>query len=196
VPQTDRSAGESRGLAFPFREEIRLGYASAKSYSSPSKMRRKLPGPSLGHKTDCDTPSVPMQSPSRGSSGPPCKPTTPYRCCGSITGRWWIGRRWRSTGPFGPKIYSSRSGTCCPCQRIWLSSWPRGNPPHTDTWMPLSNERRKRRLLMHATLSVWRKANRLPPRRADRMRSSGNLGMVDQTAASVWRLLSSNRSDR
>ena len=45
-----------------------------------------------------------------GSSGQPCKPTTPCKCCGGITGKWWTGRQRRGTGRFAPKIYSSRSG--------------------------------------------------------------------------------------
>src|SRR6516162_4221497 len=35
------------------------------------------------------------------------KPTTPCKCCASITGKWWTGRRRRGTGPSAPKIYSS-----------------------------------------------------------------------------------------
>ena len=41
-------------------------------------------------------------------NGPPPRPTTPCKCCASITGKWWTGRRRRGTGPFGPKIYSSQ----------------------------------------------------------------------------------------
>jgi len=38
------------------------------------------------------------------------KPTTPCKCCASITGRWWTGGRRRGTGTLAPKIHSSRSG--------------------------------------------------------------------------------------
>src|SRR6516225_12249252 len=38
------------------------------------------------------------------------KPTTPCKCCASITGRWWTRGGWRGTGTLAPKIHSSRSG--------------------------------------------------------------------------------------
>jgi len=40
-------------------------------------------------------------------NGPPPRPTTPWLCSGSITGRWWTGRRRRGTGRLAPKICPS-----------------------------------------------------------------------------------------
>jgi hypothetical protein len=38
------------------------------------------------------------------------KPTTPCKCCTSITGRWWIWRRRRGTGRSAPRVYCRALG--------------------------------------------------------------------------------------
>jgi integrase len=59
-----------------------------------------------GHRTGCGTRSAPTPSPLKGSSGLPPRPTTPWLCSGSITGKWSTRKRQSGTGIFVPKIYS------------------------------------------------------------------------------------------
>ena len=52
------------------------------------------------------------------------KPTTPCKCCGSITGRWWTGRLLRGTGRFCPLT--------CIAHKPWKRWFARDGEPVED----------------------------------------------------------------
>src|SRR6516165_12549994 len=93
------------------RKSRLLRHAGAQEFIffEPSLIRSKYARSSSGPCADL-APATPAhrQAASRVAVGSE-RPTTPCKCYGSITGRWWTGRRRRGTGTLAPKIYSSRS---------------------------------------------------------------------------------------
>src|SRR4029077_13649031 len=58
------------------------------------------------------------------------KPTTPCKCCGSITGGWWTGRRRRGTGRSAPDFTTFHNRR--PRKK------PHGNGEPVGPWNPIT----------------------------------------------------------